>query len=511
MGTEETRKDMDIDSWCLDLAYDEWVPLPVSGQRPSARYKHAAAVVDKKLYIIGGSRNGRYLSDVQAFDFKSLTWSSVRLRMEPQIGNWSPETLLSTSGHTTITWGNKLLLIGGHSKHDSDGMPVRFIDLESHQCGFVETSGKAPEARGGHSVSLVGSKLIVFGGEDRKRRLLNDVHILDLETMSWELFEATKTPPAPRFDHTAAVHGDRYLIVFGGCSHSIFFSDLHVLDLQAKEWSQPEIRGDMITPRAGHAGVPIGESWYVVGGGDNKSGCSETLMLNMPKLVWSTLTTVKERDPLASEGLSVCSALIAGEIHLVAFGGYNGKYQNEIFFMRPKPRNSSRPKIFQSPAAAAAAASVTAAYALAKSEKLDFSEIEEPIKLVVNKKDVTVELDAVREDKKVMELSLTEARQENSSLREKIEEVNNTHAELSKELLSVQGQLTSERSRCFKLEAQIAELQKVLESFHSIESEVEVLRKQKSALEQDMEHAAATTRQGSGSLLSWLSGAPQSS
>lgn len=100
--------------------------------------------------------------------------------------------------------------------------------------------------------------------------------------------------------------------------------------------------------------------------------------------------------------------------------------------MRPKPRNSSRPKIFQSPAAAAAAASVTAAYALAKSEKLDFSEIEEPTKLVVNRKDVSVELDAVREDKKVMESSLTEARQENSRLREKMEEVNNTHAELSK-------------------------------------------------------------------------------
>ncbi|KAK3422226.1 hypothetical protein EUGRSUZ_G02738 [Eucalyptus grandis] len=511
MGTEETRKDMDIDSWCLDLSYDQWVPLPVSGQRPSARYKHAAAVVDDKLYIIGGSRNGRYLSDVQAFDFKSLTWSSVRLKMEPQIGNWSPENLLSTSGHTTITWGNKLLLIGGHSKHDSDSMPVRFIDLESLQCGIVETSGKAPAARGGHSASLVGSKLIVFGGEDKKRRLLNDVHILELETMSWELLEATQTTPAPRFDHTAAVHGDRYLVVFGGCSHSIFFCDLHVLDLQTKEWSQPEIPGDMISPRAGHAAVTIGESWYVVGGGDNKSGCSETLMLNMPKLVWSTLTTVKERDPLASEGLSVCSALIAGEIYLVAFGGYNGKYQNEIFFMRPKPRNSSRPKIFQSPAAAAAAASVTAAYALAKSEKLDFFETEEPIKLVVNKKDVSVELDAVREDKKVMELSLTEARQENSRLREKIEEVNNTHAELSKELLSVQGQLASERSRCFKLEAQIAELQKVLESFHSIESEVEVLRKQKSALEQDMEHAAAATRQGSGGLLSWLSGAPRSS
>lgn len=42
-----------------------------------------------------------------------------------------------------------------------------------------------------------------------------------------------QTPPAPRYDHTAAVHAERYLIIFGGCSHSTCFNDLHVLDLQA--------------------------------------------------------------------------------------------------------------------------------------------------------------------------------------------------------------------------------------------------------------------------------------
>lgn len=45
-------------------------------------------------------------------------------------------------------------------------------------------------ARGGHSAALIGSRLIVFGGEDKQRRLLNDIHILDLETMTWERVEA---------------------------------------------------------------------------------------------------------------------------------------------------------------------------------------------------------------------------------------------------------------------------------------------------------------------------------
>ncbi|GKC66768.1 acyl-CoA-binding domain-containing protein 4 [Tanacetum coccineum] len=53
----------DKSNWHSDLEYDKWVTLPVTGPRPSARYKHAAVVIGEKLYIVGGSRNGRYLSD----------------------------------------------------------------------------------------------------------------------------------------------------------------------------------------------------------------------------------------------------------------------------------------------------------------------------------------------------------------------------------------------------------------------------------------------------------------
>lgn len=38
------------------------------------------------------------------------------------------------------------------------------------------------------------------------------------------------------------------------------------------EWSQPQTQGDLVAPRAGHAGITIDENWYIVGGGDNKNG-----------------------------------------------------------------------------------------------------------------------------------------------------------------------------------------------------------------------------------------------
>jgi hypothetical protein len=38
------------------------------------------------------------------------------------------------------------------------------------------------------------------------------------------------------------------------------------------EWSRPKQQGLTPSPRAGHAGATIGENWYIVGGGNNKSG-----------------------------------------------------------------------------------------------------------------------------------------------------------------------------------------------------------------------------------------------
>lgn len=501
----------DSQSWHLEVNHEQWVALPVDSQRPAARYKHAATVFDEKLYVMGGSRNGRYLSDLQVFDLKNLIWSSIKLNMEATDESKDGTKLAvfpATSGHSMIKWNGRLLLLAGLTKESGDTVVVRFIDLESYNCGVVETFGNIPVARSGQSVTQFGSKIIMFGGEDRHRRLLNDVHVLDLETMTWSAVETTQTPPSPRFDHAAALNAERYLFIFGGCSHSVFYNDLHVLDLETMEWSQPQLQGDLVAPRAGHAGVAVEGNWYIVGGGDNKSGALETLVINMSKFVVSVVTSVEGRDPLASEGISISSASLGSGSFLITFGGYNGKYYNEVFALRVKPRDSSHPKILQSPAAAAAAASVTAAYALAKPDLLNFIEKEDfnskIIPVDTSQKDLSAEINPIKEEKKALELSIAEITAENSAIKTKIEEMNDNYAELSKELHSVQGQLVQERSRCANLEAQIAELQKVLESLPSLEEEVQALRRENSAFERDMEHAAVQ-KQRSG-VWKWVAG-----
>lgn len=59
------------------------------------------------------------------------------------------------------------------------------------------------------------------------------------------------TPPGPRSAHAAAVFRDRYLLVFGGGSVAHCNNELHCLDTQTMEWSQPGSDGPVPPPRAG--------------------------------------------------------------------------------------------------------------------------------------------------------------------------------------------------------------------------------------------------------------------
>jgi hypothetical protein len=85
--------------------YNEWVLPAVTGRRPSARYQHAAEVVNNKLYVIGGNHNGRYLNDVQFLDLKTLEWSKVEKvpqsplsEQQKQLSSWFPPC----AGHSLV-------------------------------------------------------------------------------------------------------------------------------------------------------------------------------------------------------------------------------------------------------------------------------------------------------------------------------------------------------------------------------------------------------------------------
>ncbi|EYU29896.1 hypothetical protein MIMGU_mgv1a0025142mg, partial [Erythranthe guttata] len=323
---------------------------------------------------------------------------------------------------------------------------------------------------------------------------------------------------SPRSDHAAAVHAGRYLLIFGGGSHATCFNDLHVLDLQTMEWSRPTQQGEIPSPRAGHAGVTVGENWFIVGGGDNKSGVSETVVLNMSTLAWSVVTTVQGRIPLASEGSSLVLSSYSGEDILVSFGGYNGRYNNEVNVLKPSHKSTLQPKMTETlvPDSVSAVQNVTNATRDGDSE-LEMGQEGKTRKIVTDvivaepqiiKAEETKErlLAALKAEKEELELSLTKEKTQTLKLKQELTEAETRHTDMYKELQSVRGQLAAEQSRCFKLEVDVAELRQKLQNMETLQKELEILQRQKAASEQAAQNAKE--KQSSGGVWGWLAGTP---
>ena len=259
--------------------------------------------------------------------------------------------------------------------------------------GGGEEADAVPINRGGHSCCIIGDTLFMFGGEtNRNRRLLNDCHALDLPTMQWSRVRPAGDVPSPRTCHTAAAAYGRYMLVFGGGgSLSQVFSDCYVLDAVSRRWTAVALRGEghskgTPAPRAGHGSSLVGSEWYIAGGGNNYGGLLDTICIDLrglrpaagpgrggaagaslsgsdeeeydeeeydeedglpvDSLPWRGVAQVSSTSPVASEGLCIVT-VDAGDAGgadgdrrplLLAFGGYNGKYNNAMSVLRPRPR-----------------------------------------------------------------------------------------------------------------------------------------------------------------------------
>jgi leucine-zipper-like transcriptional regulator 1 len=99
----------------------------------------------------------------------------------------------------------------------------------------VETEGPPPEARANHCSAVLGRKLFIFGGWNGQQRL-NDVHVLDSDTMTWTQLAPRGVAPPPRAGMTLTRIGDR-LYLYGGSGHGAkCFDDLQILDLKEMCW-----------------------------------------------------------------------------------------------------------------------------------------------------------------------------------------------------------------------------------------------------------------------------------
>ncbi|RMX54907.1 hypothetical protein pdam_00015089 [Pocillopora damicornis] len=197
------------------------------------RQGHAAAVVDKKAYIFGGSS-----------------------------GSW---------------FG------GEHSESTSD--PVYLNDLFVLKIGIqvtwerLQQLGDIPCVRDGHTLSAVGTVLYLFGGSNypESDECLDGLYAYDIGTLSWELCPTQGCQPKA-LGHTTAVVGDT-LYIFGGIYHGNATNTLYMLNTAKLKWKKLQCSGEGPDRRHGHIAVMIYGQLIIFGGMDDQKDFDDVCIL----------------------------------------------------------------------------------------------------------------------------------------------------------------------------------------------------------------------------------------
>ncbi|PSS33954.1 Acyl-CoA-binding domain-containing protein [Actinidia chinensis var. chinensis] len=325
---------------CTSGNSDNWMVLSVAGDKPTPRFNHAAAVTANKMVVVGGESADGLLEDVQVLNFDSFSWTtaSSKLYLSPTS---LPLKIPACKGHSLISWGKKVLVIGGKTDPASDRISVWAFDSETECWSLMEAKGDIPVARSGHTVVRASSALILFGGEDAKRRKLNDLHMFDLKSLTWLPLHCTGPVPSPRYNHVAALYDDKMLLIFGGASKAKTLNDLYSLDFETMIWSRIKIRGFHPSPRGGCCGVLFGTKWYIAGGGSRKKRHSETLVFDVLKYEWSVAVASLPSSVTANKGFSLVLVQHKERDFLVAFGGSKKELSNQVEVLIMEKNESS--------------------------------------------------------------------------------------------------------------------------------------------------------------------------
>jgi N-acetylneuraminic acid mutarotase len=210
------------------------------------RHSHASAVLDGKLFVMGGSNYG-ILSNVECLDLETGQWSEMAPMITPRFA------------HQAAVLDGKIYVAGGSRGRNGSCPLVESFDAATNQ-RTPETPMNTPRCF--HGLVSAHGKLFAVGGYNFQDRCLSSVECFDPSTRVWSNIAALSTA---RDDLAVAVLGDRLYAIGGRDSQYQELSSVECLDLSVpnSEWTTVT---PMTTPRFGMEAVVTGGKIYIAGG-----------------------------------------------------------------------------------------------------------------------------------------------------------------------------------------------------------------------------------------------------
>jgi N-acetylneuraminic acid mutarotase len=281
-------------------AQGTWKQLPVT---PITRTENSAALLDGKIYVLGGFTPKGTTNRVDVWN--------------PILNNWSIAVPLPQALHhtTAVVVDGKIYVIGGFKSEFWKPINTTYEYNPDLQKWFNKTP--MPTARGAHAAAVIDGKIHLVGGAYRK--LFNFVNtaaheVYDPATDTWE----TLSPlPTPR-DHLTATEANGKLFVIGGRIDVNYHSNLNTnesYDPKTKKWTQYT---PLPTARSGITSQFLNGFIHVLGGESGEGTFVENEGYNPETKKWKTFA------PMPSGLHGLASVLLKGKIHTLNGGPHPG-------------------------------------------------------------------------------------------------------------------------------------------------------------------------------------------
>lgn len=329
--------------------------LDTGGPQPRPRHGHRAVAIKELLIVFGGGNEG-IVDELHVYNASGNQWF---------IPNTSGDIPPGCAAYGFVVDGTRILVFGGmveYGKYSNELYELQASRWEWKRLRpLPPKKGPIPCPRLGHSFTLIGHKVYLFGGlandsNDPKNnipRYLNDLYTLDIsssDSLAWDIPETYGDSPPPRESHTAVAYTDRFgvskLIVYGGMS-GCRLGDLWILSIDSMTWSKPLVSGPAPLPRSLHTATTIKDKMYVFGGWvpllmddiglkgtthEKEWKCTNQLAcLNLETMTWEELNldTTEENMPRARAGH--CAASIHTRMYIWSGrDGYRKAWNNQV-------------------------------------------------------------------------------------------------------------------------------------------------------------------------------------
>ncbi|XP_031505706.1 tRNA wybutosine-synthesizing protein 2/3/4 [Nymphaea colorata] len=223
---------------------------------PSPRIGHTSSVIGNHMFVIGGRGDPTQIfSDVWVLHTEESRW---------EILSCTGSVFGPRHRHAAAVVDTKVYVHGG-LYHELIYPCVHVLDTETMQWTEIDTKGEQPCARHSHSMVAAGSQLFMFGGYDGETAL-GDLYSFDTNICLWKKVKTTGRNPSARFSHSMFIY-KRYLGIVGGCPVTKQLQGIFLFDLQTHVWKHVET-GFVNYPMLVRSTVSIvGDDLVMVGGG----------------------------------------------------------------------------------------------------------------------------------------------------------------------------------------------------------------------------------------------------